>query len=360
MILVLATVGFVTSLYLVALHESLAGGGPSSAVCTIGTGIDCTPALRSPYASIWGVPVAAYAAWFYVFVAIIASMRSFTFNRAVAEAQPAILLGATIAGVLVSIVLGMISVFSIGVLCPLCTLLYAVNLGLCAVAWIDIARRPGGLATAWAALRGANARRLVPVLLCGGPILASLLALPIAYSLADPTSEFCQAIRDARGTDGLSLTAYVDFQCASCQDLEKQLHRAHSKSPFELVLKPYPLEKDCNPWPSRTLFPGACLQARGAICARRDGRLDDLALQLFESGASDEPALIAIAGALGIDQATFSECLSARSTVDELAAEIRTAHERGVRVTPTLFINDVRHVGMLSPRDLQCLEGAGR
>jgi uncharacterized membrane protein/predicted DsbA family dithiol-disulfide isomerase len=361
-ILVLAAVGFVTSVYLVGLHENLAGGEATTSFCTISSEIDCTPVLRSRYASFWGVPIAAYGAWYYTVVAALAAVgsTSMTRTRAAAAARSIMLLGTTVLGALLSVVLASVSFFGIGALCPLCVLVCLVNLTLCATAWIDIARRPDGIEGAWATSRALVARRRSHAIGLGGAALVSLLALPIAYGLADATSEFCKAIRTAREAGPLSLTAYVDFQCHACKKLEQQLRRARTKSKFALVLANHPLEKDCNPWATRTTFDGSCLQARAAICATRQGRLDEFAERLFETGARDDPALSDLARTVGMDESTFRACLLAPDTAAELAEQVRIGRERGVRVMPALFVGDVRHVGALGAADLRCLEDRGR
>ena len=106
-ILVLAAVGFVTSVYLVGLHENLAGGEATTSFCTISSEIDCTPVLRSRYASFWGVPIAAYGAWYYTVVAAFAAVgsTSMTRTRAAAAARSIMLLGTTVLGALLSVML---------------------------------------------------------------------------------------------------------------------------------------------------------------------------------------------------------------------------------------------------------------
>ena len=359
-ILGLAAVGFVTSIYLVALHESLAKGDPAPSLCTISAEVDCTPVLRSRYASFWGVPIAAYGAWYYAVVAAVAVVGSMTRTRVATAARSIILLSATTLGALLSVMLAALSLFGIEALCPLCVLVYLANLALCAIAWIDIVRQPDGIEGAWATSRALVARRRSHALGLGGAALVSLLALPIAYGLADATSAFCKAIRTAREAGTLSLTAYVDFQCHACKELEQQLRRARARSQFALVLANHPLEKACNPWATRTTFEGSCLQARAAICATRQGRLDEFAERLFEKGARDEPAVSELARTVGMDESTFRACLTAPDTAAELAEQVRVGHERGVRVLPALFVGDVRHVGALGAADLRCLEDKGR
>lgn len=359
-VLALAAIGLVTSLYLVALHERLAAGDLSPSVCAVSAEIDCAPALLSRYASVGGVPVAAYGAWFYALVIVVACLGSVTTSRGAAGPRLIVLLGATLVASLVSVALALLSFFMVGALCPLCALLYAVNLALFSVAWMDVARRPGGLAAACAKSRAAATGRPLQTLVLGGFVLATFSALPIAYGFADRTSALCKAIRSAAEDGRMSLTVYADYQCPHCKQLDRQLRRARSMATFDIVLKNHPLDRECNPWATRTTFPGSCLQARAAICAEREGRMDAFADQLFERRANDESTLIALARTLGIDPDAFRSCLAAPSTAARLAEEIRIARERDVRVTPTIVLGDVRHVGTLSRSDLQCLETAGR
>lgn len=351
MALVLGGLGLLASLYLAVLHEGLAAGDLAASACSISAEIDCAPALRSRYASIAGVPVAVYGAWFYAVVIVIAAVGWVRIGGGVAVPRRIVLLGATAVAALVSVALGLLSVFVVGVLCPLCTLLYAINGTLFAIAGLDVARRPRGFA--------AVTEEPAQTLKLGGAVLATLLAIPIAYGFADRTSALCTAIRRAAADGPLTLTVYVDFQCPHCKQLDRQLRQARRKANFDVAIKPHPLDKDCNPGATRTTFPGSCLQARAAICAGRAGRLDSFVEQLFERGTNEESALIALAEAAGIDPDEFRSCLAAPATAAEVAEDLRMARETHVRVTPTIVLGDVRHVGNLSAEDLRCLENAG-
>ena len=55
--------------------------------------------------------------------------------------------------------------------------------------------------------------------------------------------------------------------------------------------------------------PGACLQARAAICASAQGREPDFTDRLYDSGVADREALVALAASLGLDRAAFALCL---------------------------------------------------
>lgn len=350
--LVLGGIGLLTSLYLVALHERLAAGDLAASACSISAEIDCAPALRSRYASVGGVPVAVYGTWFYAVVIVMATVGWLRTDGGMAVPRRMVLLGATGVASLVSVALGMVSVFIVEALCPLCTLLYAINGTLLVVAWLDAVRRPGG----FAAVTGQPAQTLK----LGGTVLATLLAIPIAYGFANQTSALCTAIRRAASDGPLTLTVYVDFQCPHCKQLDRQLRQARRKANFDVVFKTHPLDKDCNPSATRTTFPRSCLQARAAICAGRAGRLDSFAEQLFERGTNEESALTTLASAAGIDPDEFRSCLAAPATAAQVAEDLRMARETRIRVTPTIVLGDVRHVGTLGAADLRCLEDGRR
>lgn len=57
------------------------------------------------------------------------------------------------------------------------------------------------------------------------------------------------------------------------------------------------------------------------------------------AGAFRTQALEAFAAALGLDEAAFNECLGSGRYENEVRAETAAAQERGVRSTPTLFVN---------------------
>lgn len=85
--------------------------------------------------------------------------------------------------------------------------------------------------------------------------------------------------------------------------------------------------------------------AEASECAREQGQFWQYHDVLFENqrgenaGAYRRQALEAFAAALGLDEAVFNDCLASDRYEDLVEAERAEGQERGVRSTPTLFVN---------------------
>jgi len=99
--------------------------------------------------------------------------------------------------------------------------------------------------------------------------------------------------------------------------------------------------------------------AQAAECAGEQGKFWQYHDTLFANqrgeneGAFSDDALRAFAAALELDEAAFEQCLASARYEDEVQADTAASQERGVRSTPTLFINEVKVEGALPFVDLQ-------
>lgn len=123
----LAVLGLLISTYLTVLHYQASSGGSIDApFCGVGTVVNCSAVLSSPYSQLLGQPVALWGAISYGAV-LLASFLS----------QTGLLF--LLCGWLFvfSLYMASISLFVIKSLCVLCASLYAINVGLliCAILW---------------------------------------------------------------------------------------------------------------------------------------------------------------------------------------------------------------------------------
>jgi predicted DsbA family dithiol-disulfide isomerase len=107
-----------------------------------------------------------------------------------------------------------------------------------------------------------------------------------------------------------------------------------------------------------TKHPGACFQAKAALCAETQERGPPFSDRLFDEGLTAYAPIAGLARSLGLDVEVFDRCLGVQDTAERLRQSIDEANAAGVRATPTLFANGQRHVGRLGPNDLRCLMSA--
>ena len=170
-----------------------------------------------------------------------------------------------------------------------------------------------------------------------------------------PRSKICDIVDDASSRP-LTITIYTDLQCPYCASLDRALSRYRDSPALRLVVRHYPLDRDCNPQMRKSRHPGACLQARAAICADTQGEGDRFRERLFESGVRDHAGLLRAAGSIGIERRRFEACLASEDAIERLRRDVDDALASGVQGTPTLFIGGSKRVGMLTEEDLGCLD----
>ena len=144
----------------------------------------------------------------------------------------------------------------------------------------------------------------------------------------------------------IRVVEFSDFLCPYCRSIAGAFASYLPQSANRVVLyyKNYPLEQTCNPGLARTVHPGACNLALGAVCAQDQGKFWAYHDKVFGSPPSNPgPAEVAaLATSAGLDGAALSACMGTKGTRDRLAAEIQEAKLGKVDATPTVFINGRR------------------
>ena len=245
-------------------------------------------------------------------------------------------------------------------LCLLCAGLYAVNIAMLVVTWNAVRSTGEGL-------RGSLRRELeywgdhqrqVAAWFAASAVVASIIGF--AYSVETLAgSRICEAVAKA-ATQGdrsypVTMVVYSDFQCPHCKAVDRSLRPLRDSPRLRIEFRHYPLDAACNPRVQHSRHPGACLQARAAICADAQGRAEVFRDRLFEEGAKDFEGLLRLSAALGLDRDQLQSCLESDESARKLDESVKEAIAANVRATPTLFVNGARHVGRLSDEDLSCL-----
>jgi vitamin-K-epoxide reductase (warfarin-sensitive) len=126
MIIVLATVGLLISLYGITVERKLKQNPQHQAACDISDTISCTRPMLSAYNKMFGFSNIWASALYYLAIIALALLD-----------QQQLLMLATSAGLLVTIVFAYILYFRIKSLCLICTALYLVNIALVATCYFS-------------------------------------------------------------------------------------------------------------------------------------------------------------------------------------------------------------------------------
>jgi protein-disulfide isomerase len=149
--------------------------------------------------------------------------------------------------------------------------------------------------------------------------------------------------REGAPTKGLSqapvvIVEFSDFQCPYCRKALSELEKVLTAYPKEvrLVYRHFPIDR---------LHPQARLAAQAAECAGAKGRFWEYHDRLFNQADLSLQKLKELAQGLGLDLASFEQCLTNEWTRTRVAQDVEAGTRAGVSGTPTFFINGRRLVG---------------
>jgi len=144
-------------------------------------------------------------------------------------------------------------------------------------------------------------------------------------------------------TAPVTVVEYSDFLCPHCRNLAAALGRylPQSGDRFRMYFKQYPLDSECNPKVKRSVHPGSCTTALGALCANEQGKFWQYHNKVFEAPPANPSRqdIEGIGRSLGLDMAAFGTCLSSPATSARLKKEIAEGAAAGVVGTPAIYIN---------------------
>ena len=354
-LLSLLLLGFSLSVYLTYVHYRVHADPGWRSACDIDTGISCDAVVLSSWGSIGGTPLSLIGGWFYFvgITVVIAAIRGSRWR----PRSPAFVLviGGGLATAL-SVALAVVSIASIGSLCPICVALYVINVAVAGTAWH--ATKSSGETVAMAARleRDYSRKKRAPFAIAALSSTAVLVIGAAFYSHSAGGSLVCDAVAKSAASDrSLELVIYSDFQCPQCRDVA-EVHGPilrDQRGGLRVVQRHYPLDTTCNTHAKRSRHPGSCRLALAAICAGIQGKYTELSDALFTQDAPTD--LEKIVGSLGLDADALESCMKSDDAGRTLRASIEEAAARDVHATPTLFLNGTRHVGRLDDADLRCL-----
>jgi protein-disulfide isomerase len=353
------------------IHDRLAESqGDYTSFCDVSSELSCDVVLGSSYATFLGIPVAGWALASYAATAAL----SFALLRAGAAAIPRIatgLVALTGAMLAISIYFFVVSTWVIGVACPMCLSLDAVNIALFATS-VAVAR----IATS------ASFSPRQPLLVAGALTVVAIVALSLfqapgdaadgpltierirrddprfyAWYISQPITEAplgAEAAAAGGGAADVTIVEFSDFECPHCRRAYLDLSQIVAADPgVRVVHRNFPLHPDCNPKIEAKIHVNACGAAIAAECASKQKRGAEYNRILFShQDALAREDLVKYAGEAGLDVPAFETCLASPEAADAVAQDVAQGAAAGVESTPTFFINGRRIKGGL-PRPAQ-------
>ena len=373
--LICALVGLVASGAAASAHYHLLHDPTYRSFCDVSERVSCTQVYASRFSTVRGVPVAVLGTiWFTV--ALLLSLGGLTARESVRESIPGYLFVLSTLGLSVVLYLAYASFFIINAVCILCLTTYAAVIGLFLVSGaataVPMTTLPRRAARDLRVLAASPLAIALVALFCAGAVTMVAFfpreAVTASGDVAAPApnqdqrSEFerwyssqprVPLIVSAEGATVL-VVKFNDFQCPACGQSYLQYkpifakYEAEHPGAVKLVLKDYPLNRDCNDGLPQTIHPAACDAAVAVRLAQGRNRTEAMEDWLYTHQPSMTSPSVRQA-AKDIAQINDFDARYA-GTLALVKSDVGLGRQLGVKSTPTFFINGVKIEGALPPQ----------
>lgn len=146
----------------------------------------------------------------------------------------------------------------------------------------------------------------------------------------------------------IEVIEFSDFECPACQRAYPEVEAALTNASVKFVYKHFPLTQ---------IHPRAMSAAEASECAADQGKFWEYHEQLFERRSLAYEDLVRHAKTIGLDTDKFKTCLKSSVMRSRVLADQQEGISRGVKATPTFFINGKKYEGVLSSDKILSLIG---
>jgi len=379
-IFILSLIGFITTIKLAMIYYD-ANFNPYAlaSFCSINDFIDCDGIAKTTESQFFGVPLAYWGMFFYLFVIVLLFANKlkniiiFKFLEVFKNPLDYIsLLG--IFSFCISMLLLCVSLFEIKKLCVLCAFTYVLNL---LIGLIAIDYKNGGLMKSFKVSIGDFLDAIKNKVYLAALILVCILATgALSYTTAtekfapqvkqqNEFGEFVNAKSNKYAVKGnylgdkkakLTIYVYTDYRCPICGPFDIMIHKlAKELKGFKVVHKNLPLDTECNHHLTRPFHEGSCTMARYAMAAEKQGKFWDMDSKLFELKPKNENEILDIAKDLKLDVNKLKEDANSNEIKNQLVKDIAEAYDKKINATPAMLINNEVHIGMKPYSELKKL-----
>ena len=369
-----ALLGLAASLASSWVHYHLLTNPDYTSFCDVSKGVSCSEAYLSRYGSLFGVPVALGGVLFFALVLVL--LWASRASRAQAEAIAGYLFALSTIALAVVLYLAYASFFILKTVCLFCATTYLAVIGIFIISGgassLPMKSLPGRAARDVRALVMSPIAFVIALLYLGAAAAGILLFPHESVVEARQASAQPPPLSDAQkselerwwdlqpkvdmpfSNDGAKVLVvkFNDFQCPACGQSYQQYkpifakYDAQQPGTVKLVLKDYPLNRDCNDNMMQTLHPAAC-DAAVAVRLTPPAKVGELEDWLY----SHQPAMTSPSvrqAARDIGGVSDFESKYA-SVLGSVKIDIALGRQLGVKSTPTFFINGVKIEGALPP-----------
>ncbi|HEY2149325.1 MAG TPA: vitamin K epoxide reductase family protein [Vicinamibacterales bacterium] len=375
--LVCALVGLSAASAAAYTHYHLLYDPTYRSFCDVSERISCTQVYLSRYSTFHGMPVAIFGIIWFAAAALLSITALFA-RDAVRESVPGYLFALSTLALSVDLLLGYESLVILKAVCLLCLTSYAAVVGLFLVSGaattFPMTTLPRRAAHDLRVFFGSPVAIAIAVLFFAGA--GTTLAFFPREGVAAKPGEAAAAVvpnQDERSeferwyvsqpriplivpTEGAKvlIVKFNDFQCPACGQSYLSYKPIFAKYDAEhpgavkLVLKDYPLNRDCNDAMAQTIHPAACDAAVAVRLAAPHNKMDAMEEWLYtHQPAMTPPSVRQAAHDVGL--ITDFDAKYA-GTLSLVKGDVALGRQLQVKSTPTFFINGVKVEGALPPQ----------
>lgn len=347
--------------------------------CDVNETISCTQVYLSRFSTFRGIPVALFGATAFVASALL-SISALTARPAVRENVPGYLFVLSTLSLAVILYLGYASFVLLKAVCLLCLTTYAAVIGLFLVSGaattFPMTTLPRRASRDVRVFARSPLAIVVAILFFAGAVStlawfprdgvaapgdqAGQTAAP--QPTANQTSEFERwyasqpRVPLVVPSDGAKVLVvkFNDFQCPACGQSYLQYKPIFAKFEAEhpgavkLVMKDYPLNRDCNDAIGQSIHSAACEAAVAVRLAQAHNKTEAMEEWLYtHQPAMTPPSVRQAARDVGLVTDFDAKY---PSTLSLVKGDVALGRQLGIKSTPTFFINGVKVEGALPPQ----------
>ena len=378
-------IGVGIALVISYIHAQIAStGGAYTSFCNVNETVNCDAVLASPFAKLFGIPVAWLAIPAYAGIGALFLFAARETGKKRRQWLRAAAVG-VIAAAVFSAFMAYISFAVIKTACLMCMALYAVTGGLVMIVLLalrahDRSPSQGGGAPTLAFSSGLAVLALTTAGIIGLSQIAwpgatgghgsgaldnaSLDELksadheffdwytsqPVVGLSEEPRSDWEATQVDPEDGVPVTIVTFSDFECGHCRINHQRLKELKERRPDSttILYRHFPLSAGCNDALEQNIHPRACRAAEAAECAGKQGKFEDMADILYENQKQlFENNLFRLAERIGIEMDGFRACMDAQDTLPLIRRDAKLGQSLALTSTPTLFFEGRKITGGL-------------
>lgn len=351
-------------IYLSFKYYALKYGMDSSSACNINDRFNCDVASSSQFADLFGVPMALLGAL--TNMAILILMVNFFMSSKEGRRAFHFSYLLSVFSVIVSIVMGLISLIFLSSYCPFCIAAYVLSI-VTMVCLYFTKDKDLSISTALPSLFRENKGTLYVLLAI--PILGAFITWNInkrfssdrmelyisdsirSWQSAQPaTFDISRGIIKGANDAKFVIVEFADYLCPHCKHANAPLKTFMSTyASTKIVFKPYPLDSQCNNSPGLQGHPGDGIRCRlsyASYCAEKlfkDGfKYHDFIFdnQEFFHGISNNDEVDKKICSLDESRCeALKECMGSEDAANWVKSAAKEGEDAKITGTPTIFVN---------------------